>query len=352
MKTSERNSLAAAEYARKKKEQLQKANRLKLERERLAAESTQKSSHMLYSENTPSKIMSFIFSVSFSWLLLGRLGHAAPRLLLFLRSLYASLIQFDNVSSAEYDRAPAGSMAHGGDNFRVEGGSVFHSDGSSLGSRGTGRDRQGGGASRGGGGNHHVPSYSHSLAHSHEHSALSSASHLTRAPDSALSRQIASEYASLEAPSTSLNTYSYGSQSQSQSQGQRRMQPVAEHIHISKKHYEVAKSTSMSQSHRAANQSVVLTKPLQGNVLAPGDVNGQLVAASSSISAPVQMSQQRNLNAPLANGPHFFLPPDEPAGRVVVSVCKNCLTVLRGVLRGSMCGAVVWWIQRNVYVGT
>ena len=57
MKTSERNSLAAAEYARKKKEQLEKANRMRMERERLATESTQRNQHMLYSENPPSESM-------------------------------------------------------------------------------------------------------------------------------------------------------------------------------------------------------------------------------------------------------------------------------------------------------
>lgn len=118
-------------------------------------------------------------------------------------------------------------------------------------------------------------------------------------PDANLSRQIASEYASLEAPT---------------------MQPVAEHIRISKKHYEIAKSTNMPQSHRNANQQVVLEKPLQGNVMSQSELGNQTIAAMSSISSPMDLNVQRNLNAPLANATSFFLPPDEPAGRVVVSV--------------------------------
>jgi hypothetical protein len=55
MKTSEKNSLAAAEYARKKKEQLEKANRMRRERERMSAESAMKSQHLLYSENPSSE---------------------------------------------------------------------------------------------------------------------------------------------------------------------------------------------------------------------------------------------------------------------------------------------------------
>ena len=117
-------------------------------------------------------------------------------------------------------------------------------------------------------------------------------------PDANLSRQIASEYASLEAPT---------------------MQPVAEHIRISKKHYEIAKSTSMQQSHYDANQGVTLSKPLQANVLPPTDSDRQVIAASSSITSPMHLTEQRNLNAPLGNGPSLFLPPDEPAGRVLVN---------------------------------
>ncbi len=56
MKAGEKNSLAAADYARKKKEQLEKANKLRAERERLSSDSSSQKGNLLYQENPQSKL--------------------------------------------------------------------------------------------------------------------------------------------------------------------------------------------------------------------------------------------------------------------------------------------------------
>jgi len=241
-----------------------------MERERLSVESTQRNQNMLYSEHPPKYDrpppgQSYQDDVSF-----GVSGS-------IFKNEYDS---FGGPSSSMMSREGAGSSAGGAGGPR---------------SRGS-RERGGGSGDPG--------RYS-----SQSRSLVTGGSHMSN-PDANLSRQIASEYAALEAPT---------------------MQPVAEHIRISKKHYEVAKSTDMQRSHRAANQSVVLKKPLQGNVMSASELGEQTIAATSSISSPMHLTTQRHLNAPLANATSFFMPPDEPAGRVVdlsdrlhICMSSNC----------------------------
>lgn len=234
MKTGEKNSLAAAEYARKKKEQLEKANRLRRERERLSSESTAKTNSLLYQENT-----------------------SAPRRDgLVVQQGGSSSSVFKNDRSSK--NLPSSSMVSASrsstDPHRYSSQGIFDRNQKSIASRAT------------------------NVTH----------------PDTELSQQMAMEYASLEAPS---------------------LQPVAEHIKISKKHYEIARNTSLPQTHQTANRDVVLKKPMQGRVLSPRDSDHSVIAASSSVSGPTSLSQARNLNAPYANSTSFFLPPDEPSGR-------------------------------------